>query len=73
MVLFHSTSRKLITLNPTAALVWDCCDGSHTEADIVNEVQGVFPHVPTIASDVTAVLAHLRAECLLANPGDPAA
>lgn len=73
MVLFHGASRKLVTLNSTAALVWEYCDGAHTEAEIVDEVRMVFPHITTIARDVTAVLADLRAERMLAIPDAPTA
>jgi hypothetical protein len=68
MVLYHTASRKLMTLNPTAALVWEYCDGQHTVASIMDEVRAVFPAVPTIAADVQGVLNDLRAREMLRLP-----
>ena len=68
MVLFHTLSRKLMTLNPTAALVWECCDGEHTEEAIAAEVQAVFPQATGVADDVAAVLGDLRAREMLRLP-----
>lgn len=59
IILFHSCRQTLLTLNPTAALVWECCDGEHRLADIVAEVREVFPAIPTIEQDVLAVLRDL--------------
>lgn len=56
MVLYHSGRRELMTLNPTAALVWECCDGTHDEAAIAAEVREAFPGVATIEHDVAALL-----------------
>lgn len=68
MVLFHTASRTLMTLNPTAALVWEYCDGTHDEAAIVAEVRQVFPQAPTLDEDVAAVLRDLRAREMLRPP-----
>ena len=70
MVLFHTVSRTLMTLNPTAALVWEYCDGHHAAETIVSEVRTVFPEVPTIADDVAAVMRDLRARGMLRLPAD---
>jgi hypothetical protein len=32
MVLFSPQGQQIITLNPTAALIWEYCDGAHTLA-----------------------------------------
>lgn len=60
MVLFHPQTRQLVTLNRTAALVWEYCDGQHSEAAIADELLSVFPDATTVADDVAAVLAELR-------------
>lgn len=65
LVLFHMATRELLTLNPTAALVWELCDGQHDEATIVAEVQDVFPDVPAIATDVQTILIDLRSRSML--------
>ena len=60
MVLYHSVTRELMTLNPTAALVWECCDGAHDEAAIAMEVREAFPDVATVEHDVAALLEDLQ-------------
>lgn len=72
MVLFHTVTRTLLTLNPTAALVWECCDGEHTEDAIVSEVQAVFPEAHAVGDSVGAVLRDLRMrEMLRPAPVEP--
>jgi hypothetical protein len=56
MVLYHTCRQQLMTLNPTAALVWECCDGAHSLAMIAQELRDVFPDAPAIEEDVLAVL-----------------
>ncbi|MGE3509921.1 MAG: PqqD family protein [Vicinamibacterales bacterium] len=72
-VLYHTGSRLLTTLNPTAALVWELCDGEHAEAAIVAEIQSIFPQAPSIEADVTQIIADLRSRGLLRPaPVEPA-
>ena len=66
MVLFHPTTRRVVTLNPVAALVWECCDGHHSERAIVDEVSSVFTDAAGVQDDVRAVLKDLREKGLLA-------
>lgn len=65
MVLFHTATRTLLTLNPTAALVWECCDGQHSEAAIVSEVATIFPDALALADSVGGVLRDLRTREML--------
>ena len=67
MVLFHTASRRLLTLNPTAALVWEYCDGSHSTAAIASAVSAVFPDVPAVPDDVERILVDLREQGMLAH------
>lgn len=69
MVLFHKTSRQLMTLNPTAALIWDCCDGTCTPAAIAAEIRQLFPDVPAVLDDVIGVLDDLRDRGMLSADG----
>ena len=69
IVLFHQISRQLMTLNPTAALIWDCCDGTHTPAAIATELRQLFPDVPGVLDDVIGVLADLREKGMLGADG----
>src|SRR5947199_474516 len=70
MVLFHSASRRLLTLNPTAALVWDYCDGSHSPAAIASAVTSVFPHVASVPDDVDRILVDLREHGMLSDESE---
>jgi hypothetical protein len=67
MVLFHAATRRLLTLNPTAALVWEYCDGAHSPAEIASAVGDVFPDVPAISDDVERILLDLRQEGMLGH------
>jgi len=59
MVLYHAWRQKIMTLNPTGALIWECCDGEHDLAMIVREVRDVFPDAPDIKGDVASLLQQL--------------
>lgn len=68
MILFHVLSGTLMTLNPSAAVVWEYCDGHHSQSQIAAQLRGVFPDIATIAADVAAVLGALRSHGMLAPP-----
>ena len=57
------------TLNATAALIWDLCDGAHSPSDIEAAVRRSFqiPADRDLASDVAAILASLSEKGLLAD------
>lgn len=65
MVLYQAATNQLLTLNPTAAIVWEYCDGMHNLPTIVAEVSGLFPGVPTVVHDVAAILGDLRTRGML--------
>ena len=69
MVLYHTYRRQLMTVNPTAALVWECCDGAHSLAMIAAEVREVFPDAPNVEGDVAAVLRQFRDAGMLREEG----
>jgi hypothetical protein len=56
MVLYHSCLQQILTLNPTAALIWECCDGAHSLVMIAQELREVFPAVSGIDDDVLATV-----------------
>ena len=60
MVLYHTWRQKIMTLNPTGALIWECCDGEHDLAMIVREVRDVYPDARHIDEDVPALLRQLH-------------
>lgn len=57
----------IFSLNPTAALVWDLCDGAHTLDDIELAVRGSFAVAAQhpVAADVAETVASFRAHGLL--------
>jgi len=65
MVIYRADTNQLLTLNPTAALVWACCDGAHTLSAIVAEVRELFPDAPMIERDVTTIVQDLRVRGML--------
>lgn len=67
MVLYHTASRRLMTLNPTAALVWEHCDGTLTHGEIAAELREVFPGSATLDEDVAGILSELRGRHMLAD------
>lgn len=47
-------------LNPSAALVWDCCDGQHTPEAMAELFAECFGLRSTFREDILAFLKHLR-------------
>jgi coenzyme PQQ synthesis protein D (PqqD) len=70
MVLFSPRGQQIITLNPTAALIWECCDGAHSIAAIADEVREVFPDAPAIERETSALLDALRAKGVVIDATD---
>ena len=67
MLVFNTVREDVLTLNPTAALIWECCDSEHDEAAIVAEVRAVFPDAPDPARDVRDLLQRLHESGMLAG------
>ncbi len=67
MVLFSPVGQQIITLNPTAALIWECCDGAHAVAAIADEVRDVFPDAPAVEGEIGALLGELRAKGMVVD------
>ncbi len=67
MALFSPVGQQIITLNPTAALIWECCDGVHTVAAIADEVRDVFPDAPAVEREIGALLGELRAKGMVVD------
>ncbi len=55
-VLYNIHTAHTMTLNATAALIWDYCDGQHDVASIAAELREVFPDAPDTESDLVGVL-----------------
>lgn len=56
MVLYNGRRREVLTLNPTAALVWEYCDGEHDLGAIVTEVRDVFAGADAAETDVRSMV-----------------
>jgi len=69
LVLHNTCTGQSMTLNPTAALIWECCDGEHSLAMILDEVREVFPGAQQIEGDVIALLKELIANAMVFDPG----
>jgi hypothetical protein len=59
MVLYNSCRNRMVTLNGTAAFVWESCDGLHTVENIASELREIFPDGEGIERGVREALASL--------------
>ncbi len=59
MILLHSCKHELMTLNPTAAIVWEYCDGEHSPTAIAAEIREVFPDAANVEDEVLTLLQQL--------------
>ena len=59
LVVFHSRGALILTLNQTAALIWEYCDGTHDVDAIAAQLRDVFPAVADAERDVRSLLGRL--------------
>lgn len=60
-ILYDPATHSVHSLNPTAALVWDLCDGEHTLSDIVDLLGEIFEaEREEVAADVQETLKRLQ-------------
>ncbi len=67
-VLYDPRTQLLHVLNPTAAIVWSCCDGSGSVEDIATELSETLTETPAweqILDDVRDTLSRFSQEGLL--------
>ena len=65
-VLYDEASERLHVLNPTAAVIWSCCDGTLTVDELVGALAEAYgTDEVSITADVHAVLASFADEGLL--------
>ena len=43
LVIFHPTDTKVLHSNPSAALIWNLCDGQHTVGEIIQIIAEAYP------------------------------
>ncbi len=66
MVLYDSAHQRVHILNPTAAFIWQLCDGDHTPAAIVDTLAARYPeHRSAIEADVLGLLEAFRSAGIL--------
>lgn len=67
IVLYDAARGRLHVLNPTAAFVWDLCDGSHSTRDIATRIGATFTDSAghDTAADVEKILDSFKKEDLL--------
>ncbi len=69
MVLYNTCTRELLTLNPTAALIWECCDGTHNVPALCAEIRDVFPDAANVEDDVLRILQDLLERGMILDEG----
>jgi hypothetical protein len=70
IALYDPVADVLHVLNPTAALIWDLCDGEHTPDDMAQVIHSRFRVSPhhDVMQDVQRTLALFAAQDLI-EPG----
>jgi hypothetical protein len=63
LLLYHPALTRAIRLNPSAARVWQLCDGTRSVQQITDALCGAYPdEASTIAHDVDDTLTRLERE-----------
>jgi hypothetical protein len=61
ILLYHPGQTRVIALNPTAALLWNLCDGSRTTGEIVAALREAYPEAAAeIPGDVEELIATFK-------------
>lgn len=74
-VIYRQETDRVHFLNPTAALVFELCNGRHTVADIGAILSGAYALSAPTTDEVSACLANLAGEGLVtpcsSSPSEP--
>ena len=67
LVLFNTKTDWALTLNPSAALVWDFCDGAHSLPEIVAELAAATESADkaVLKAEVESLVQQLARDSLL--------
>lgn len=69
IVLYDDTTGRLHRLNPGAATLWRCLDGTGTLADVARDIAEVYHADPEqVLADVVELSRQFAGEGLLADP-----
>lgn len=71
MMLFDAATSKFFVLNPTMAVTWQACDGSHSVEQIAEELSAKFSGIGAdqAIADVSKAVEELRGLGLLIDAG----
>jgi len=74
LLLYSPRNELILALNQTSALIWNLCDGTRTEAEIIRLLCTTYPDAATdIPAQVEEALARLVAsQALVWVEGEPA-
>ena len=74
LVLMNSRTREVVTLNPTARVVWECLADGLSVEEIAASFAGAFPDIDStvLHEDIARTLDHLVASGLALPAGDAA-
>jgi len=62
-VLYDPKSERVLEFSPSAAIIWQLCDGTRTEEEIVNLIADAYPEASVrVREDVTTTLAAFIAQ-----------
>jgi hypothetical protein len=68
IVLYDDSVQRLHRLNPTAATLWRCLDGTGSLAEIAGDIADVYHADPAeVLADVVALARHFATEGLLVD------
>ncbi|MCD6326465.1 PqqD family protein [bacterium] len=67
ILLYSPDSDKVTVLNETAAAIWELCDGTHSLAQILVEIEGMFDAPPgrDVESDVNDAIEKFKLDGIL--------
>ena len=71
-LIYSAAHKEIHVTNPTAQLIWELCDGTHTVDDISQELHAHFsiPLERDVIADIHNTLNIFKSKDLLENEGD---
>jgi len=71
-LIYSAEHKEIHVINPTAQLIWDLCDGTHTIDDIAQELHAHFSVPPErdVSADIHNALNIFKSKDLLENEGE---
>ncbi len=68
-LIYSAEHKEIHVINPTAQLIWELCDGTHTVDEIVQELRAHFsiPVESDVTTDIQDTLDTFKSKDLLEN------